>query len=148
MLETNPRFQKFSERLRTIRDQFEQGQLDLSERIKEYKGLLDDVKSAHEEAKASGMELKTFSLYLLTKDFCGDTDDQIVRNYVADLTKILDDQVLDANWQESSKYDLFLKNIKKTILELTLKDYRDKMHITDFSKFQNRITDAIIKTFK
>lgn len=147
-VETNPRFQKFSERLRTIKDQFEQGQLDLSERIKEYKGLLDDVKSAHEEAEASGMELKTYSLYLLTKDFSGDTDDKIVRDYVTELSQRLDDQVLDANWQGSSKYDLFVKNIKKAILELTLKDYRDRLRVTDFSKLQNRLTDAVIKTFK
>lgn len=147
-VETNPRFQKFSERLRSIRDQFEQGQLDLSERIKEYKGLLDDIKSAHEEAKDSGMELRTYSLYLLTKDFSGDTDDGIIRDYVNELTTILNDSVLDANWQESSKYDLFLKNIKKTILELTLKDYRNKLHISDFPKFQNRITDAVVRTFR
>jgi hypothetical protein len=121
---------------------------DLSERIKGYKDLLDDIKSAHDEAESSGMPLKTYSLYLLTKDFSGDTDDDIVREYVSELTQRLDDQVLDVNWQESSKYDLFIKNVKRAILELTLKDYRERLSISDFSKFQNRITDAVIKTFK
>lgn len=147
-VETNPRFQKFSERLRTIKDQFEQGQFDLSERIKGYKNLLDDIKSAHEEAESSGMPLKTYSLYLLTKDFSGDTDDAIIREYVSELTQRLDDQVLDTNWQDSSKYDLFIKNVKRAILELTLKDYRERLKISDFPKFQNRLTDAVIKTFK
>jgi hypothetical protein len=147
-VETNPHFQKFSERLRTIRDHFEQGQLDLSERIKQYKALLDDVKSAHDEAKASGMELRTYSLYLLVKDFAKESDDSTVREYAIELTHILDDGVLDKNWQNSSKYDLFVKNIKRTILELTLKGYKDRLKIDNFSKFQNRITDAIIKTFK
>jgi type I restriction enzyme R subunit len=147
-VETNPHFQKFSERLRTIRDQFEQGQLDLSERIKQYRDLLDNVKSAHDEAKASGMELRTYSLYLLVKDFAPDSEDNVVREYATELTSTLDDKVLDKNWQNSSKYDLFVKNIKRTILELTLKEYKDRLKIDDFSKFQNRITDAVIKTFK
>jgi hypothetical protein len=147
-VETNPHFQKFSERLRTIRDQFEQGQLDLSERIKQYRDLLDNVKSAHDEAKESGMELRTYSLYLLVKDYAPESEDRTVRDYVTELTHILDDKVLDKNWQSSSKYDLFVKNIKRTILELTLKDYKDRLSIGDFSKFQNRITDAVIKTFK
>lgn len=147
-VETNPHFQKFSERLRTIRDQFEQGQLDLSERIKQYRDLLDNVKSAHDEAKESGMELRTYSLYLLVRDYAPESDDRVVREYVTELTQVLDDKVLDKNWQSSSKYDLFVKNIKRTILELTLKEYRDCLSIDDFSKFQNRITDAVIKTFK
>lgn len=147
-VETNPHFQKFSERLRTIRDQFEQGQLDLSERIKQYRDLLDNVKSAHDEAKDSGMELRTYSLYLLVKDYAAESEDSVIREYVTELTHILDDKVLDKNWQGSSKYDLFVKNIKRTVLELTLKEYKDRLSIEDFPKFQNRITDAVIKTFK
>lgn len=147
-IETNPHFQKFSERLRTIRDQFEQGQLDLSERIKQYKDLLDNVKSAHDEAKASGMELRTYNLYLLTKEFSGDSSDETVREYVLELTHTLDDKVLDRNWQNSSKYDLFVKNVKRTVLELTLKSYKGRLNIQDFPKFQNRVTDAVIRMFK
>lgn len=147
-IETNPHFQKFSERLATIRDEFEKSQIDLSERIKQYRTLVEDVKKAHQEAEESGMDIREYSLYLLTKEFAEDTDDQIVREYVQELAAELTDNVLDKNWQNSSKYDLFVKNIKRTILELTLKTYRDKLKVSDFSKLQNRLTDAIIKTFK
>jgi len=147
-IESNPHFQSFSERLSVIKSQFEKNQLDLSERIKMYKRLLDDVKSAHDEARDSGMELRTYSLYLLTKEFAGDTADKVVRDYVNKLDRILTDHILDSNWQNSSKYDLFIKNVKRTILELTLKEFKDRLKISDFTKFQNRLTDAIIKTFK
>lgn len=146
-IETNPSFQKFSERLRTIRDQFEKSQIDLAERIKLYKNLLDDVKSAYEKAQESGMELRAYGLYLLTKEF-SQSDDQVICHYASKLVQILDDDVLDPGWQNSSKRDLFIKNIKRAILELTLKVYREKLIVNDFAKFQNRLTDAIIKSFK
>jgi len=71
-----------------------------------------------------------------------------VRQYVSELTNILDDHVLDKNWQQSSKYDLFVKSIKRTLLELTLKIYAGRLQVSDFAKFQNRMTDAIVKSFK
>lgn len=147
-IETNPQFQKFSERLNSIRDQFEQQQIDLAERIKLYKNLLDDVKTAYDEAEASGMDVRAYGLYLLVKEYAGDTDDAVVRQYAAELTQMLDDEVLDANWQNSSKRDLFLKNVKLTVLELTLKTYRDRLKVSDFPKLQNRLTDAVVKMFK
>lgn len=147
-IESNPRFQKFSERLATIRDEFEKSQIDLSERIKQYRDLIEEVKTAHKEAEESGMDMREYSLYLLTKEYTDDTDDNVVREYVHDLAANLADRVLDKGWQNSSKYDLFVKNIKRTVLELTLKAYRDRLHVSDFSKLQNRLTDAIIKTFK
>jgi hypothetical protein len=147
-VETNPLFQKFSERLSAIKSQFEQNQMDLSERIKQYKQLREDIMSAHDEAKNAGMELRTYGIYLLTKEYAPDADDKVVKEYAVKLDQILTDHVLDNNWQISSKFDLFVKNIKRTILELTLKDYRDRLTVLDFTKFQNRLTDAIIKTFK
>lgn len=147
-IETNPQFQKFSERLKTIRDQFEQQQIDLAERIKLYKNLLDDVKTSYEEAEASGLDVRAYGLYLLVKEYVDDKDDTIVRQYASELTQKLDDEVLDVNWQNSSKRDLFIKNIKLTILELTLKTYRDRLQAKNFQKLQNRLTDAIIKMFK
>lgn len=147
-IESNPRFQKFSERLATIRDEFEKSQIDLSERIKQYRALIEEIKNAHKEAEESGMDIREYSLYLLTKEFADGTDDETVREYVRELAAELTDNILDKNWQSSSKYDLFVKNIKRTILELTLKTYRDRLKISDFSKLQNRLTDAIIKTFK
>lgn len=147
-IETNPSFQKFSERLRTIRDEFENNQLDLSERIKQYKQLAEDITGAHKQARDSGMELRVYGLFQIVKDFSQSTDDKIVKDYVIELDRILEDDVLDKNWQESSKRDLFVKNIKRTILDHTLKTYRRRLDISDFSKLQNRLTDAIIKSYK
>lgn len=147
-VETNPNFQKFSERLRSIKEEFEKHQIDLSERIKLYKQMIDDVKSAHDQAAESGMDLRVYGLYLLTKEFAAGADDNAVREFATELGATLDDKVLDRNWQESSKRDLFVKEIKRTILELTLKTHRDKLVISDFPKFQNRLTDAVVKSFK
>ncbi len=147
-IETNPHFQKFSQRLTTIRNEFEKRQIDLSERIKQYRQLLENIKSAKQEAEESGMDIREYGLYLLTKEFAPEAADEVVRGYVRDLATELSDNVLDKNWQTSSKYDLFVKNIKRTILEITLKTYKDKLQVSDFPKLQNRLTDAIIKSFK
>src|SRR5207245_814006 len=61
-IDIDPRFQKFSERLISIRDEFEKHQIDLSERIKLYKQMMEDVKSAYDEAKDSGMDMKSYGL--------------------------------------------------------------------------------------
>ncbi len=147
-IESNPKFQKFSERLRAIRDEFENNQLSLTERIKEYKSLKRDIESAHKEAEDSGMDLNAYGIYLITKDFAPDADDSVIKEYATELAGKLEDEVLDKNWQNSSKYDLFMKNIKRTVLELTLKDFRGRIEVADFHKLQNRLTDAIVKTFK
>lgn len=147
-IESNPRFQKFSERLKAIRDDFENSQLSLTERIKEYKSLKKNIESAHQEAEDSGMSVSAYGLFLIAQEYVEESQDEVVKSYATDLARILEDEVLDKNWQNSSKYDLFLKNTKRTILELTLKDYKDKMKVSDFHKMQNRLTDAIIKTFK
>lgn len=147
-IESNPQFQKFSERLATIRDEFEKHQIDLSDRIKQYRDLIEDVKNAHKEARESGMDIREYGLYLITKEFAQETDDEVVREYIQVLAAELTDNILDKNWQESSKYELFVKSIKRTILELTLKTYQGKLNVSNFSNLQNRLTDAIIKTFK
>lgn len=147
-IETNPSFQKFSERLMSIRDEFEKHQVDLSERIKLYKQMLDDIKSAYKQAEESGMALQVYGLYLLTKEYAPDAEENVARQYAIDLARKLEDDVLDNNWQNSSKRDLFIKEIKRTILELTLKTYRDKLGSIDFPKLQNRLTDAVVKAFK
>jgi len=145
-LDTNPIFQKFSERLTAIRREFEQHQIDLSERIKRYYDLMNDIKSKADEAKEIGLNLREYGLYLISQEFLPKTDLQLLISLSKDLSKQLE-SILDEGWQNSSKREEFLKGVKQTIQLLLLKEYKEKLEITDFSKYMNRLVDVIIKRF-
>jgi len=55
--------------------------------------------------------------------------------------------ILDEGWQDSSKREEFLKEAKRTLQELILKDYKDQIKISDFNKYLNRLIDIVIKKF-
>ena len=55
--------------------------------------------------------------------------------------------VLDNGWQESSKREEFIKEAKRALQELILKDYKDKITVSDFHKYLNRLIDTVIKRF-
>jgi hypothetical protein len=57
------------------------------------------------------------------------------------------EDVLDAGWQTSSKREEFIKEAKRTLQVLILKDYKDKILISDFHKYLNRLIDIVIKKF-
>jgi hypothetical protein len=57
------------------------------------------------------------------------------------------DAVLDDGWQESSKRDEFIKDVKRAIQEMLLKDYNDKLEVNDFHRYLNRLVDIVIKKF-
>ena len=152
-IDDNPAFKKFSERLLAIKNQFEQNQIDLAERIKKYYDLLNDIKNKNEEAKKLGYNLKEYGLYNISKEFLnnkksGDVlrDKKSIHEFIKEMAKRIDD-ILDKGWQESSKRDEFLKNIKKTLQELILKDYSYAIEVDDFHKYLNRLVDIIIKKF-
>ena len=145
-IDTNPAFKKFSERLAAIKKQFEQNQIDLSERIKRYYELLNDIKSKNEEAKGLGYNLKEYGLYVISEEFIDVEDKDLIRKFIKEATLRVDD-VLDTGWQESSKRDQFLKEVKRTLQELILKDYKEKIKVNDFHKYLNRLVDVIIKKF-
>jgi hypothetical protein len=144
-VDTNPAYKKFSERLVSIRKEFEQHQIDLSERIKRYQELMEDIKKKGDEAKELGYSLKEYGLYVISQEYIeGDKD--IVREFIQDMTKRLLD-ILDEGWQESSKRDEFLKEAKRIIQELILKEYKDRVKVAEFHKYLNRLIDIIIKKF-
>lgn len=144
-VDTNPAYKKFSERLSAIRKEFEKNQIDLSERIKRYRQLLDDIKKKGDEAKELGYSLKEYGLYVISEEFVeGDKDK--VREFIKEMTKRLED-VLDEGWQESSKRDEFLKEVKRIVQELVLKEYRPDIKVGDFHKYLNRLVDIIVKKF-
>jgi type I restriction enzyme R subunit len=145
-LDENPAYQKFSERLIAIRREFEQNQIDLAERIRRYEELMKDIKSKGEEAKNLGLDLKEYALYVISQEFIEPGKEDAIKGFVKELRIRIEDD-LDTGWQESSKRDVFIKDIKQTLQELILKDYKDQFKVNDFPKFLNRLVDIIIKKF-
>lgn len=164
-LDSHPAYKKFSERLSAIRKEFEQNQIDLSERIRRYQELLADIRKKNDEAKELGFSLKEYGLYTVSQEYIekeagtvregvtatgasvtGSAEESAMRDFIKDLTRRLED-VLDDGWQESSKREEFLKEVKRVIQELALKEYRDRIHISDFQKFLNRMVDVVLKKF-
>ena len=144
-VDTNPAYKKFSERLSAIRKEFEQNQIDLSERIKRYQELLEDIKKKGDEAKELGYSLKEYGLFVISEEFVeGDKD--ITREFIKEMTGRIED-VLDEGWQESSKRDEFLKEIKRIVQELVLREYKERIKVADFQKYLNRLVDIVIKKF-
>jgi type I restriction enzyme R subunit len=145
-LDENPAYQKFSERLMAIRREFEQNQIDLAERIRRYEALMSDIKSKGDEAKVLGLDLKEYALYIISKEFIEVGKDEVIKDFVKELRIRIEDD-LDSGWQESSKRDEFIKNIKQTLQELILRDYKERFSVKDFPKFLNRLVDVITKKF-
>ena len=140
----DPAFVKFSERLKAIRDEFENNQIDLAERIRRYEELMKDIKTKREEAKELGMDLKEYAIFIISQEFTKDSDQ--LRAFVKDVKEKLED-VLDKDWQDSTKRDVFIKDVKQTLQELILRDYKGIVENKDFSKFLNRLVDVITKKF-
>ncbi len=145
-LETNPILKKFSERLVAIRKDFEQNQLDLSERIKEYYQLMEDIKLIGNKAQDMGLTLKEYAIFTITEGFTEKTSQEDIISFSKAIVKRLD-EILDEGWQESSKREAFLKDIKREIQVLILKDYKERIRIKDFQKYLNELVDLIIKKF-
>jgi len=145
-IDTHPAFKKFSERLIAIREEFEKHQIDLAERIKRYYDLLNDIKTKTEEAKELGYTLREYGLYVISEEFVGESDKDVVKSFVKEMAKRLED-ILDEGWQDSSKREEFLKEAKRTFQELILKDYKEKIKVSDFHKYLNRLVDVVVKRF-
>jgi len=145
-IETNPVFKKFSERLTAIRKDFEQNQIDLSERIKAYYELMEDIKQVGNKAQDMGLDLREYAIFTITEGFSKNSEKEDLIEFAKILTAKLD-EILDTGWQDSSKREAFLKDIKKEIQILILKDFKERLKIEDFTKFLNEITDLIIKKF-
>lgn len=145
-VETNPIFVRFSERLSAIKKEFENQQIDLSERIKRYYELLNDIKSKADEAKALGLDLREYGLFVISQEFIEDADQQLMIELVQEITGRLSD-ILDEGWQMSSKREEFLKGAKQALQEIILKEYKDRMTVSDFPKYLNRLIDIVIKRF-
>lgn len=145
-VDTNPVFQRFSERLAAIKKEFENQQIDLSERIKRYYELLNDIKGKADEAKALGLDLREFGLFTISQEFVKDTKQQILIDLTHEIANKLSD-ILDEGWQNSSKREEFIKRAKQVLQGIILKEYRGKIAVDDFPKYLNRLIDIVIKRF-
>ncbi len=145
-IDTYPAFKKFSERLLAIRAEFEKHQIDLAERIKRYYELLTDIKTKTKEAEELGYTLREYGLYVISEEFISESDKGVIKKFVKEMATRLEN-ILDEGWQNSSKREEFLKEVKRTLQELILKDYKDKIKVLDFQKYLNRLVDIVIKRF-
>lgn len=93
-----------------------------------------------------GLDLKEYALYVISQEFISDAKAEDIKDFVRDLRIRIDDDI-DTGWQESSKRDVFIKDIKQTLQEIILKDYRERFTVNDFPKFLNRLVDIIMKKF-
>lgn len=145
-IDSHPAFKKFGQRLVAIREEFEKHQIDLAERIKRYYELLNDIKTKAEEAKNLGYTLREYGLLTISEEFITNPDPEVVKTFVQEMASRLE-AVLDNGWQESSKREEFIKEAKRALQELILKDYKDKITVSDFHKYLNRLIDTVIKRF-
>jgi len=145
-IDDNPVFLKFSEKLMAIKNEFEKNQIDLAERIKKYFDLLKDIQDKSKEAENMGLNLREYGLYVISREFIETKDKKLYGEFIKEMTFRVE-KVLDKGWQDSSKREQFIKDVKKTLQETILKDYKDKIKIFDFQKYLNRLVDVIIKKF-
>lgn len=83
---------------------------------------------------------------MITKEYAESSEDKNVISFVQDLTRNLR-SILDSGWQETAKKEEFIKGIKQQLQVLLLRDYKDKIAVSDFSKLMNRLVDVIVKNF-
>lgn len=145
-VDSHPAFKGFGERLTAIRHEFEKHQIDLAERIKRYYELLNDIKTKTEEAKELGYTLHEYGLFVISEEFVNESDKETIKEFIKEMAARLE-EALDEGWQTSSKREEFIKEAKRTLQELILKDYKGKIQISDFHKYLNRLIDVVIKKF-
>jgi hypothetical protein len=145
-IDTNPTYEKFSARLMKIKKDFEENQIDLGKKIKELQKLREDLMDKRDEAKKLGFTLQEYGLYVISHDFVKNFDGKNAKAFIHDMTEEITD-VVDEGWKESSKKEEFVKEIKRRLTKLIIKDYKGKVEIADFPKYLNRIMDIVQKKF-
>ncbi|EKE19662.1 MAG: hypothetical protein ACD_8C00124G0011 [uncultured bacterium] len=147
-LDLNPIFQKFSERLAAIRSEFEKSQIELAERIKKYYELLKEIKAKNSEAGELGYNLREYGVFVISQEFVTGNDENL-KEFVIDLTSKIEavTSLYGFNWQSTTRREEILKEVKKEVQKIVLSEYREKISVSDFSKYLNRIVDIVIKKF-
>lgn len=146
-IDTNPTYSKFSERLSKIKKDFEDNQIDLDKKIQELQKLRKEMVSKRDEAKKLGFTLQEYGIYAISHDYIDNIEDnKKIKPFIQDITQAILDTV-DEGWQESSKKEEFIKEIKRRLTKIALKDYKDTIKINDFSKYINRIIDIVQRKF-
>jgi len=145
-MDLNPDFAKFSERLAQIRQEFEDNQIDLKERIKKYYELKQRIEEKSGEAKDLGLNLREYGLFVILKDQLDSSQQEILISLSREIVTRLS-ELLDPNWQTSAKREEFIKSIKRILQEILLRDYKDRLQVSDFSKLANRLVDVVLRKF-
>jgi type I restriction enzyme R subunit len=147
-LDVNPVFQSFSERLKKIKEDFEGHQMDLSDRIKEYDKLFSDMRDANAEARKHGFDMREYGMYMTLLEQLEQHEEVGLKSFIRDISDTVQD-LLDEGWRDSSKRDIFLKDIRKILQEKMWKEYKEALggDTTGFSKVMNRLVDIIQKSY-
>ncbi|MFA5925623.1 MAG: type I restriction endonuclease subunit R [Parcubacteria group bacterium] len=146
-IETNPTYHKFSERLVKIKRDFEDNQIDLDKKIQELWKLREDLVDKRDEAKKLGYNLQEYGVYVISQEFLENIEtNKEIKPFIQDMVEAIT-ETLDKGWQESSKREEFVKEIKRKLTKLILKDYKDKIQVRDFPKYINRIIDVVQRKF-
>ena len=140
----NPSYRTFGERLSDIKNQFEQGQIDLFEKIRQCENLRDDIKKENERVQEMGLDLKEYGLFFILKEQVPDTEESVIIDFVKDMNNRLAD-ILDTGWQSSILRDEFIRKIKQLLQKMILTDYKDKISVApeNVQNILNKMTDII-----
>ena len=142
--DAHPVFKSFAERLEKIRKDFEDRQINLVERIKQYEALIKDVQAAEARAGEVGLSLREYALYGFSEEYIEEQEKGMLVKYAKELGVYLDD-ILEPLWQDSSRREDLLKDIKRQIQQMILSDYKERLTVKDFPKYLNRLVDVILK---
>ncbi len=147
-LDINPVFQSFSERLKKIKEDFEGHQMDLSDRIKEYDKIFSEMKDAGTEAAKHGFDMREYGMYMTLLDQLENYDEVGLKAFIRDISDTFKD-LLDDGWKDSSKKEIFVKDIRKTLQEKMWKEYKDALggDTAVFSQTMNRLFDIAVKRY-
>ena len=141
--DAHPVFKSFAERLEKIRKDFEDRQINLVERIKQYEALIKDVQAAEARAGEVGLSLREYALYGFSEEYIEEQEKVCSLNMQKNLEYL--DDILEPLWRDSSRREDLLKDIKRQIQQMILSDYKERLTVKDFPKYLNRLVDVILK---
>ena len=140
--DSNPAYQKFSERLLAIQRDFNSRQISLLDRVREYRQLRKDIQEEQERVKKIGLSMKEHGLLMSLQEFVSDTDEEVLIAFVKDLYARIE-QILDPGWEKSIRRDEFTRTIKQTAQGIILEEYKGILTPSDLPKFLNRLVDIM-----
>ena len=102
------------------------------------------MQAAEARAGEVGLSLREYALYGFSEEYIEEQEKGMLVKYAKELGVYLDD-ILEPLWQDSSRREDLLKDIKRQIQQMILSDYKERLTVKDFPKYLNRLVDVILK---